>query len=248
MSDEGAGSRPAGTERRGSARLAVVGDDEAIAAAADAAGDVVADPADAEAVVAIGESALLSLVPDCSTPTLAVDIDGPLSFDRRTAAEALPLLVRGALSTVDQPIVAVDHPGGRERVLTDAMLVTAEPARISEYSLWDRDREVARFRADGCVAATPLGSHGYAAAAGGPSLAATTDVAAVVPVAPFAIDTDRWVLSFPLSMRVERDEAVVDLLADGRRVGTVPEGEPVELRRDGTLAFFDPASAQFDRS
>ncbi|WP_254537628.1 ATP-NAD kinase [Halomarina litorea] len=242
MSDEGAGPRAAGAGRRGSTRLAIVGDDPIIAAAAADAGDVVDDPADAEAVVAVGESALLSLVPDGARPTLAVDVCGPLSFSRERAAAALSHLARGTLETVDQSVVAVEYPGGREHVLTDAMLVTAEPARISEYSVHHRGREVARFRADGCVVATPLGSHGYAAAAGGPSLAPTAGVAAVVPVAPFAIDTDRWVLPLPLSLCVERDEADVELLADDRRAGSIPAGEPVRLGRAGDLPLVDPRS------
>ena len=127
------------------------------------------------------------------------------------------------------------------------MLVTAEPARISEYSVHGPDREVARFRADGCVVATQLGSYGYVGAAGGPSLAPTAGVAAVAPVAPFAIDTDRWVLPFPLLMRGERDEASVALLTDGRRAGTVPAGEPVRVRRDGSIPLVDPASVPSGR-
>jgi NAD+ kinase len=240
MSDEGAGPRSVGAGRGGAVRLGVVGDDGAIAAAADRVG-VVVDPAEADAVVAVGEGALLS-VRDYAVPTIAVDVGGPLSFDHDRAAAALPSLVEGSVATVDQPIVAVDYPGGRERVLTDTMVTTAEPARISEFSVRHRDRSVARFRADGCVVATPLGSHGYASAAGGPALGATADVVSVVPIAPFAISTDRWVLPVPLSIRVERDETRIELLADDRRAGTVPPNETVHLDRDGGLPLVDPAS------
>ncbi|WP_394351524.1 hypothetical protein [Halobacterium bonnevillei] len=49
-------------------------------------------------------------------------------------------------------------------------MVTAEPARISEYAVETGTERVDEVRADGVVAATPAGSHGYARDADGPLL------------------------------------------------------------------------------
>lgn len=242
MSDERGGSWPSGAGRAGTddgeARIGVVGDDDLLAAA-DAVATAEADPASADAIVAVGEAALASLPAGYAAPVLAVDVGGPLSVDRRRAHTLLADLAAGTLPTVEVTVAGVSYPGGRARVLFDAMLVTAEPARISEYSVAG-DREVARFRADGIVVATPLGSHGYAADAGGPIITPGTDALAAVPVAPFAIGADRWVLSPPVVLRVERDEAPVELLADDRRVGAVPADEPVRIGRAGTLKLVAP--------
>jgi NAD+ kinase len=123
----------------------------------------------------------------------------------------------------------------------DATLVTSEPARISEYAITTEGRLVDRFRADGVVVATPLGSHGYAHAAGGPVLAVDADSFVTVPIAPFAIGADHWVLpSTETSLSVEREEAPVDCFADADRVGAATPGEPVHVRPDGVFRVVRP--------
>jgi len=109
------------------------------------------------------------------------------------------------------------------------MLVTDEPARISEYAVATRDRDVDQVRADGVVVATPAGSHGYAADAGGPLLSAGARALAVVPVSPFRVERSQWVLDAPASLRVVRDDADVTLLVDGRDCGHAEADVPVEL-------------------
>ena len=83
---------------------------------------------------------------------------------------------------------------------------------------------------------TPAGSRGYAHAAGGPIVAPGSDVLAVVPISPFATDPDHWVLPLAeLSLTVERDDADVELLADGQVIETVEPKSAVRLTRAGTL-------------
>lgn len=243
MSDDRAAGAPGAGRRgpdEGEARIGVLGEGvDDLLTAADAVGRAQSDPGGADAVVAVGEAGLGALPRDVGAPVLAVDIDAPLSVGRRRARDLLSDLVAGTLPTVGVTVAGISHPGGNARALFDAMLVTAEPARISEYTVLD-DRERSSFRADGIVVATPLGSHGYASDAGGPAIAPGTDALAVVPVAPFAIDADQWVLSPPVTLRVERDEAPVELLADDRRIGPVPAEEPVRIDREGTIRMVAP--------
>ncbi|WP_254543758.1 ATP-NAD kinase [Halomarina pelagica] len=244
-SDEGGGAGDRSTDPDGVARVGVPGSvpGSVTSAIEDADAEYVAVspddlPPDLDAVVAVGEGTVLSLAPDCRTPILAVDADSPLSVPLAAVDEAIATVAAGAGRTVEVPVVAARHAGGRTHALMDVMLVAASPARISEYSVESGGRTVARFRADGVVVATPFGSHGYARAAGGPALALGSGVAAVVPVAPFAIDPDRWVLPLgTVTLRVERDEAAVELLADDRSAGPVAPNDPVRVEPAGSLRF-----------
>ncbi|MFC6836249.1 ATP-NAD kinase [Halomarina ordinaria] len=249
MSEEAAADEPSGEATEGRPRVGVVGsDDAALVASVEAAGgeairaasvDERGFGADLDAVVAVGERALLSLAPTPPAPILPVAVDAPLGVAPGSAGAAVERVVAGTARTVDAPVVGVAHAGGETHALLDVTLVTASPARISEYSVESEGRTIARFRADGVVVATPLGSRGYARAAGAPELAPGSGVAAVAPISPFAIDPDRWVLPLgTLTLRVERDEAAVDLLADDRREGPVAPNDPVRIRPTGTLQVF----------
>lgn len=89
---------------------------------------------------------------------------------------------------------------------------------------------------------TPAGSRGYAHAAGGPIVTPGSDVLTAVPISPFATDPDHWVVPLAeLSLTVERDDADVELLVDGRVVETVEPGATVELARAGTLPVVSPS-------
>ncbi|MFC5970283.1 ATP-NAD kinase [Halomarina salina] len=249
MNDEGTEVRPSGE-----ARFAVVGDEAtpdgrssadgsdvpSLSAAVDDAGALVDTP-DADVVVAVGEAALSRVAPVTDAPILAVDVGGPHSVPRSVALDLVSALTPGEFSTTTQPLVTVECGAERTRALFDVTLVTADPARISEYSVHSGGEEVDRFRADGVVLATAMGSHGYAHAAGGPVLTADADSLVAVPIAPFAIGADHWVLpSTETTLRVEREDAPVDCFADTDRVGAVTPGEPVRVRPDGVVRFVRP--------
>lgn len=209
------------------------------------ASDVLAT--DPEAVVAVGESALLALVRDgLDVPVLPVgagpgyggvdpENDDAVEADLAGAVEAL---LAGDAATESRAVLDVSLDGEHAgRALADAMLVTAEPSRISEYGVRSDGERVERFRADGVVVSTPTGSHGYGRSAGGPLLEPGSGVVGVVAVAPFAVNVDHWVLSgdSPVTLRVERDEGEVSLLLDDRTVGEVPPNTPVEIRADDAI-------------
>lgn len=245
--------------------IGVVGDHPAVVAAVEAAGgeahvgaadDVLA--ADPVAVVAAGEDALVELVgTGVQVPVLPVAAGrGVRSVPGMAVEPAVDRLVDGAFDRLELPVLSADGVDGMEasdgtegsegpdgaegkgdvRALLDLMLVTSEPARISEFTVRSGGERVGRFRADGVTLATPAGSRGYTHAAGGPIVEPGTGVVSVVPVAPFATDADDWVLpQSGVELGVERDEAPVELLADGRAVGTVTPDEPVAVEPDGTF-------------
>ncbi|MDS0298149.1 NAD(+)/NADH kinase [Halogeometricum sp. S1BR25-6] len=195
--------------------------------------------ADADALFAVGEDALLSLAAvDVSTPILPVDCAvGHRSVPADRVGEAVRRLRSAETRVVSHPALSVAVDGeAAGTALADVTLMTDAPARISEYAISTPRERVDSFRADGVVVATPLGSTGYARAAGGPTLAPDTGVVAV-PIAPYTTLPDSWVFRLPVALSVERDEASVSLIVDAEERRPVPPHAPVELAVNGHLPF-----------
>lgn len=163
-------------------------------------------------------------------PVVPVAVDaGHYAVSRPSLPQAAASLAAGEGRTESHPVLSVSLDGEAVgRALLDVTLMTSEPARISEYAVSVGAERVAEFRADGVVVATPLGSPGYARAAGGPVLAPNTGVC-IVPVSPFATRTDVWVAPAEVTASVERDEDEVSLYLDGSEAGTVDPAKPVRL-------------------
>lgn len=225
-------------------RVGVVGD-ERVAEAVEAGGGVpITDGASfdtVEYVIAHTESSLVDLARmGIDIPIVAVDVEGSIPstpFDGLD--ETMGRIRRDEMPTVRHPVVAVTGSFEPVRIVFDAAIMAAEPARISEFSIHRDGDLVSRFRADGVVASTPAGSAGYNRNAGGPIVAPGTAVCSVVPIAPFAKTAGHWVIPIDsVQLRVERDDTPVELLADGRRELTVEAGDPIELTQVGSIETY----------
>ncbi|WP_435094193.1 ATP-NAD kinase [Halorubrum sp. N11] len=247
-------------------RVAVVGDDgrtsELRAAVRDAGGRL-ATPTDAsgeangdtatisgdapgaDLLVAVGDEAVRDAVVTAPNCTVVPVADRRLAFDRDEAVEALRRLLDGSAAAdpvrrVTHPVLAVD--GGTDvavRAAFDVTVVTDEPARISEFAVGFPRGQTESVRADGIVVATPLGSDGYANAAGGP-LVEPGGGLSVVPIAPFSTHTDAWIATERLRLTVEREDEPIVLVVDGERRGTVEPHRPIEIETVGQVAFAAP--------
>ena len=214
------------------------------------------DPTDvadaADAVVAVGERAVVDAIlsatatdGDDPTPILPVG-SGRYAVAGTAAPDAIRRLLADEVRTAEHPIVSVAVDGERlGRAALDVALVTDEPARISEYGVGFPSGRETSVRADGIVVATPLGSDGYAAAAGGSVLEPGTGLS-VVPVSPFTTGAETWVVPEAVTLSVERDEELVSFVVDGERVGRVPANEPIRVEVCGRVPLLsvptDPAS------
>lgn len=218
-------------------RVGVLGD--GAAAAADAVRDAGGEPVvgedalatDVDVVAALGESALLDVL-DARLEAAVLPVAAGREYGgvrREDLDDALAALAAGDYAVRDRATLSVSTSDADVRALAEAFLVTDEPARISEYAVEAGDESVDAVRADGVVAATPAGSHGYAADADGPRLSRGADALAVVPIAPFRVARSRWVLDPPVSLTVLRDSADVSLFVDGRDYGHATPHDPVEL-------------------
>lgn len=233
-------------ESRDEMLVGVVGDDPtpAVDALDDAGATPVVDTprtvldAASDAVVALGEPALLSVARERpSVPVLPVEAGrGVRSVSRDRLGDAITQFTGGDWTTESHPLVAVDDGDNRRLALKDAMLVTAEPAHISEFTVTAGGERIARFRADGILAATPAGTSGYARSAGAPVIPPGPSVLALAPIAPFATTLDHWVVpTASVTVSVERDGATVEVLADDRTIGEATVDVPVEFSAAGTV-------------
>lgn len=181
-------------------------------------------------VLALGERALIAVgraAPEC--PVLPVGGEAlPTGLALADLDAAVDALLAPDPDVVRHPVLSVSGDGERGHAVLDAGLVTSEPARISEYAITTAGRPVDRFRADGVVVATPLGSGGYASAVGGPLLGPDTGLA-VVPISPFETQRDCWVLDGPVGLSVERDDSEVSLIVDDDDAGPVSPGEELSV-------------------
>jgi NAD+ kinase len=241
-------------------RLAILGDADptaAVRSAASAADARLADRTEADGIVAVGDAALREAMRAVasgdarSVPILPVG-DGRHAVDPEYATELLADVVDGlaasaaafeGFSRVAHPVLSVETAGDDTGPLAaaDVAFVTAEPARISEYGIAFPDGDEVSMRADGAVVATPLGSDGYAAAAGGPAVSPGGGLS-VVPISPFTTRPDTWVASGGLRVTVKRGEEPVALVVDGVRRGVVAPHRPVRIETAATVDLLAPTA------
>ncbi len=185
----------------------------------------------ADAIVAMGERAVsAAATAEVSAPILPVGV-GRLGVDRPHAGDAIRALVAGRWRRTVHPLCSVTigrDRSTRHRSALDVTLLPRETARISEYAVSFPSGRSESFRSDGVVVATPLGSGGYADAAGAPALEPGSGLS-ITPIAPFRIHCDRWVAAERVTLSIERDEEPIELTVDGTVCGTVPPHEPIAV-------------------
>lgn len=225
-------------------RIAVVGEDQVRdrveTAITDRGGELVPDVhSGAAIVVGLGERAVGTVARSNPEAAILPVAAGPRvqSVPRSGVEGAIEHLFRGDWQLVDRLLLSVPTVGdGPSRAVTDVMIATRDPATISEFTVRSAGRHVETVRADGIVVALSAGSGGYARSAGGSIVAPGTGVVSVVPIAPFVVDPNHWVLEpSELELTVTRDEAIVEIQVDGRLVGPVDPGTTVVLDRAGTI-------------
>lgn len=210
------------------------------------------DRAAADVLLAVDDSALRAAVDnDDNRPLLRLSMGADhttAGTHSSSAAETQPpehttLLTQLAthsattVPTTTRDVVSIQAGETATRAVRDCAMITTDPARISEYRVVTGEATLTAFRADGVVVTTPLGTAGYSRAAGGPRLAPNTGVA-IVPIAPFAMTADRWVVRPPLTLEVERDDDV-SVFADGRHIASGGADLTVTVSTAGSITVVD---------
>lgn len=185
---------------------------------------------DLDCIVASGNQAVRAVVTLGGGPILVVKEPfslAPVSND--DVASAIEEIAAEAYEIVEHRPLTIDGDAGTALALEQVMVMTVEPATITEYRLTREGEEVCQYRADGLVFASPSGSGGYQRSVGGPILDPTLGGIAITPIAPYRTDPDHWVLSDRLTCRVMRDAGEVGLFVDGEETDTVDAEEEITV-------------------
>lgn len=144
--------------------------------------------------------------------------------------DALESIKAGEATPIAHATLTVEPTGADPtRGIWDAIVMTSDPASISEYAIRQDHAKVAQYRADGVAVASPPASHAYTRAAGGSILGLGVSAFSVVPISPYRTDPDHWVLDGAVHIDVTRDEGNVALFVDGNEQDAIGSNEGVTI-------------------
>lgn len=148
-------------------------------------------------------------------------------------------LASDALATVERMTIAVSCRGETALAVNDVVVEKVISQRIIEITVGINGHELARYRTDGIIVATPLGSTAYSLSAGGPVV--DPDVAALIltPIAPHSLLSRSIVMSADAQVSVVVDEErPARVNVDGTEFTEVDPGERVTVERGDRAARF----------
>lgn len=132
--------------------------------------------------------------------------------------------------TFDRMTVQVAYPGGSATGLNDVVVEKVVSERIIEIGVTINGRRFARYRTDGLIVATPVGSTAYSLSAGGPVVDPELEALIMTPVAPHSLLSRSLVVGadslIEVSVGIDRPARVN---VDGREVATVEPGQSVSI-------------------
>ncbi|MFO7273570.1 MAG: NAD(+)/NADH kinase [Symbiobacteriaceae bacterium] len=117
--------------------------------------------------------------------------------------------------------------------LNDAVISKGPRARMVHLEVVVGETEVARYRADGVIVATPTGSTAYSLSAGGPVVEPTVDCLLITPICPHTMSARSIVVGadVAVSIRVAASPGEVGLSADGSDPFPLLPGDVVRVGR-----------------
>jgi NAD+ kinase len=136
------------------------------------------------------------------------------------------------LDVIDRMTVEVVAAGRTVAAVNDVVIEKVVSQRIIEIAVTINGHRFARYRTDGLIVATPLGSTAYSLSAGGPVVDPVVDALVLTPVAPHSLLSRSLILAPDALVSVE---VAIDRPArvnvDGSEVCLVEPGGAIELRR-----------------
>ncbi len=123
--------------------------------------------------------------------------------------------------------------------LNDAVISNGSIARIVDLMLYENQKEVATYRADGIIAATPTGSTAYSMSAGGAIVDPRLSCICVTPICPHSLGSRPFV--FPDDSTIEirnicQREKVLFLTIDGKSNYEVSYGDTIKITKSNLKA------------
>lgn len=207
---------------------------------------VTPDAEAADLIIAIGgDGTVLSAAKDAlqfDLPVCGINVGkvGYLAeFKPSEIGDLASALASGTYSITLHSVVSVTTGDHTAQGINDVVVEKVVSQRIIEVVVSVNHRELATYRTDGIIVATPLGSTAYSLSAGGPVLDPALDALVLTPVAPHSLLTRPIVLApdaiVTLEVAVDRRARVN---VDGWELCTVAPREPIDIRRGDTKVKF----------
>jgi len=118
--------------------------------------------------------------------------------------DALYRLERKEFTVEERGKIAVTVDGKRLPDCTnEAVLHTAQVAKIRDFEVWSNETLVQKLRADGIIVATPTGSTSYNLSVGGPIVDPRVEALVISAIAPFKPSARATVVPASASVRVK---------------------------------------------
>lgn len=198
-------------------------------------------------------------VADRGIPVVGINLGdlGFLSAYRREQwEECLTDAVAGRLNWEPRLRMAVEvHRQGRlwasETAVNDVYIKHGQLPRLLRLDTRVGGQELAGYKADGLIIATPLGSTAYNLAAGGPIVAPGTEVFTITPICPHSLSLRPVVVSASSGVSVTwagpPTESDAYLSADGQWKVDLELGDEIVLRAaDMPLRLVPPQASVFE--
>ncbi|MHC4798065.1 MAG: NAD(+)/NADH kinase [Planctomycetota bacterium] len=129
--------------------------------------------------------------------------------------------------------------------VNEAVIHTAQIAKIQSYDVFVDGQRANKIRADGIIIATPTGSTCYAMSTGGPILDPNLDGFVITPIAPFKLAARPIVVSSKSTIKVALEDTRRPgvLVLDGQQEFEVKSGDALEFSQaieKAQFIRFDP--------
>ncbi len=192
-----------------------------------------------EVIVAIGgDGTVLAAAAD------ALDLDIPLcgvnvgrvgylaEFEERELHDLATAIADDTYTIEYHSTVAVRTPDDEALAINDVVVEKVVSQRIIEVAVRVNGEDLASYRTDGIIVASPLGSTAYSLSAGGPVVDPSLDALVLTPIAPHSLLTRAIVLApdkvVSLTVKVDRPARIN---VDGREMCIVQPGREITIGR-----------------
>jgi NAD+ kinase len=147
--------------------------------------------------------------------------------------EGLPAILRGERRELRENLLQCAADGRNFFAVNDVVIKCENGVRLFEFSVWVGDNLLNRYRADGLIFSTPIGSSAYGLSAGGPLLAPSLRAMALTPICPHTLSGRGLILpaGTPCTVRTDGRRGHFLLCVDGKDVGG-GDG-PIHVRTGG---------------
>lgn len=170
-------------------------------------------------------------------PILGINA-GHLGFLSDLEQDEIPLLeklVRGGCQAERRMMLDIIYGNEIETAVNDMFISKTEPGKIVDLDVRCDGREVAHYRADGIVFATPNGSTAYSMSAGGPVMDSELDAVIMTPICPHSLISRSIVCAGDKTLSVKAacsdTEKDLSIVIDGEKRMVLKTNDEILVRR-----------------